>query len=424
MTGPVAAMQEGSPVGWEWVPLKRAAAINTTVLPEDTDPDYTFRYIDIASVNSDGSLGELTALRFEDAPSRARRVVRAGDVIVSTVRTYLRAIARIPSDDVDLVCSTGFAVLTARPQVNPRFLYWWTRSSPLVEEVVARSVGVGYPAVAPEELGRIPTPLPPLPEQEAIADFLLRETARIDEGMAADGQLAALLAERADSVGSVWAQDCFDRFGSGPLRRFAGQIEQGWSPAVDASPAEPSEWGILKTSGVSSGSFRPEENKRLPGDVEPDLRWMVRKGDLLVTRGSGSLSKVGRAAVAEPGEWHLLLPDLLYRVQLAVGEATFVASVLSTPQVRAFIESRVRTDAGQTLKIRRDDLAEVPIPRADSEQQLARVRALVKELSLVLQASGALRQQLELLAERRQALITAAVSGQIDVTEQARSAIA
>lgn len=168
------------PETWRLKPVKYICSINRRALPETTDPDTEFRYLDISSVDSDGNWIASEPLRFGDAPSRARRVVADGDVLVSTVRTYLRAIAHINKVDDPLICSTGFAVLSANGAVYSKFLAYWSRSVYFVDEVVARSVGVSYPAVNASDVGNIPCPHPSLDEQRAIAAFLDRETARID----------------------------------------------------------------------------------------------------------------------------------------------------------------------------------------------------------------------------------------------------
>ncbi|MQA17362.1 MAG: restriction endonuclease subunit S, partial [Pseudonocardiaceae bacterium] len=76
----------------------------------------------------------------------------------------------------DLVASTGFAVLSPRDGINPSFLSWWLQSDPFIEEVVATSVGVSYPAINASDLGKFLVPVPTSVEQRAIADFLDAET--------------------------------------------------------------------------------------------------------------------------------------------------------------------------------------------------------------------------------------------------------
>ena len=102
------------PGHWEVRRLKYLATVNDEALAETTDPNTQIAYVDIGNVDSVEGITDRENLVFEDAPSRARRIVRQGDVIISTVRTYLRAIARIEAADAHVIVSTGFAVI--RPQ--------------------------------------------------------------------------------------------------------------------------------------------------------------------------------------------------------------------------------------------------------------------------------------------------------------------
>ena len=104
------------PEHWLVKPLKRWVRLNACTLGERGNPDFEFRYLDIGSVKTGRLAKELERLRFENAPSRARRVVRRGDTIISTVRTYLKAIWYVNEDAENLIASTGFAVLTPRSE--------------------------------------------------------------------------------------------------------------------------------------------------------------------------------------------------------------------------------------------------------------------------------------------------------------------
>jgi len=90
------------PQHWKTQPLKHWVIINAEVLPEDTNPEHEFNYLEIGSVGRGTLIQKPEHLRFERAPSRARRVVHKGDTIISTVRTYLKAVYFIEDDY--LVC--------------------------------------------------------------------------------------------------------------------------------------------------------------------------------------------------------------------------------------------------------------------------------------------------------------------------------
>ena len=129
--------------------------MNALTLPETTSGEYSFRYIDIGSVSEDGKVTLDEPIRFDEAPSRARRVVKRNDVLISTVRTYLKAIAPVDFDATDLVASTGFAVCTPTKGTHPRYLAYAVRSDGVIDEICKESCGISYPAINSTKLAGI-----------------------------------------------------------------------------------------------------------------------------------------------------------------------------------------------------------------------------------------------------------------------------
>lgn len=168
------------PTGWSLKRLKYVATYNDEVLPEGTDDQKEIDYVEISGVSLTGGIEEINSMTFFVAPSRARRKVRSGDILISTVRTYLRAIAFVREASDNLIASTGFCVIRPQKGVVPQFLGWVVQSEPFIDEVVARSVGVSYPAINASELVTIEIPIPPLETQRRIAQFLDNRTAHID----------------------------------------------------------------------------------------------------------------------------------------------------------------------------------------------------------------------------------------------------
>ena len=160
------------PEHWEVTKIKYVSRINHHALSEDCDDDFEIQYIDIGGVDSNGQIIEIKKMRFGDAPSRARRIVKDGDTIVSTVRTYLKAITWVEKADDNLICSTGFAVLSPTKLINPQYLLFLMRSTQYIDEIVSRSVGVSYPAINSRDIGKIECLLPPYKEQKYIVDYI------------------------------------------------------------------------------------------------------------------------------------------------------------------------------------------------------------------------------------------------------------
>lgn len=208
------------PEHWEVKPLKRWVRINARTLSEKTDPDFEFRYVDIGSVKTGRLVKELEHIRFEAAPSRARRVLRRGDTIISTVRTYLRAIWYVDEDADDLIASTGFAVLTPGKGVEPEYLGYVIQSSSFVNRVTANSIGIAYPAIAETVLGRFLVALPStVDEQQSIVAHIKSESTPLDDAITRAEEEIKLIREYRDRlIADV----------------VTGQIDvRGWRPGPD-----------------------------------------------------------------------------------------------------------------------------------------------------------------------------------------------
>jgi type I restriction enzyme S subunit len=136
-------------------------------------PTEEFSYVDIAGVDNEAKT--ITAAKKivgADAPSRARKIIRKGDVIVSTVRPNLNAVALVPASLDKQICSTGFSVLRPSEKVLSGYLFAFVRSPSFIDCLVARTTGANYPAVNDGEVKDVPVPVPPLAEQERIVKLL------------------------------------------------------------------------------------------------------------------------------------------------------------------------------------------------------------------------------------------------------------
>ncbi|BBL58877.1 restriction endonuclease subunit S [Methylomonas koyamae] len=168
------------PAHWRIERIKETSVINRKSLSEKTPDDYKFEYVDISGVTF-GQRGYLTeSLIFSEAPSRARRIVKKGDTLISTVRTYLKAVANIESDVKDLIASTGFAVITPKNKVYEKYQSYLLTADFIIDEICALSTGVSYPAINASTIGNLFFLLPPYTEQKAIADYLDQKASQID----------------------------------------------------------------------------------------------------------------------------------------------------------------------------------------------------------------------------------------------------
>lgn len=182
------------PEHWNTVQSKWLMSCNDEVIPENSSSGLELTYVEISDVDFTKGITNSELMKFEDAPSRARRKVRDGDIIISTVRTYLKAIAEIKNPDNNLVVSTGFAVLRPR-KVLQSFAKYALSASYFIEKVISESFGVSYPAITADRLVSIKLAVPDIKTQEEIADFLDNQTMKIDSLVKKQGEMIDLLNE-------------------------------------------------------------------------------------------------------------------------------------------------------------------------------------------------------------------------------------
>jgi type I restriction enzyme S subunit len=408
------------------VPLKRLVGINLQTLPETTEPGFEFRYVDIGAVSRGQLNSEPEASVFASAPSRARRLVRQGDTIISTVRTYLRAVWPVRDSATDLVVSTGFAVLTPTRSIDSRYLGWLVQSDVVVEEVVARSVGVSYPAINPSDIGTVRVPLPPLARQRSVADYLDRETARIDALIEKKQHLLGLLDERRMAV---MADGVSGRFTSNrplpstlswlPWRganwreaklTLVARLGSGHTPSRD----HPEWWEECTIPWVTTGEVAQLRSDR--------VEFLYDTGEKI-----SALGVANSSAKIHPKDTVVLCRTAsagysgIMGTAMATSQdfATWTCGPLIRPRFLLLCLRAMRQDLlgrlamGSTHKtIYMPDIEALRVPLPEVNEQDAIVDAVWRRLRTIDTVIDELHRQIDLLAEHRQALITGAVTGE------------
>jgi len=150
--------------------------INRSILSSKIKNEYVIQYIDIATILGPGEIGTPTIYSCSSAPSRARRIVKHKDILISMVRPYQRAFAQINNPPDNLIASTGIAVVTPSNQIDPDYLYHVFFTIAFKEHCDKRMTGTSYPAIKPEDVSDFKIPLQSHEQQKEIAKKLNQTT--------------------------------------------------------------------------------------------------------------------------------------------------------------------------------------------------------------------------------------------------------
>lgn len=423
------------PSKWAVMRLMQVASVNDDVLPESTKSDFELEYVDIGSVSLDRGIERTEQFKFSDAPSRARRMVKDGDILVSTVRTYLKAIAPVVAPPSNLIVSTGFAVIRPALRLKSAYAKYALQATGFVDEVISRSTGVSYPAINASDLVRICVPVPPAADQAAIAAFLDREIAKIDALIAEQEKLIALLAEKRQATithavtkglnpklpmkdsGVAWLGEVPAHWSVKKLRHLA-EVVRGASPRPAGDPqffAEDNDCG-LNRPWVTVAEVTKDQAIYLdqvteyltPAGVERSQSFDA--GTLIFTNSGATLGVPKVLAIdccANDG--------ILAFLNLSDEANIFFLYyfLLSTTE-------RLRTEmkqGGGQPNLNTGIVKDISFAMPPYQEQLYLVERLQAELLKLENLRVEAGRTVALLSERRSALIAAAVTGQIDVRD-------
>jgi type I restriction enzyme, S subunit len=390
------------------------------------------RLIRTSDIDDSGQLKPDLEGVFVDVPLEDRHVLETGDLLLSRSGTLGRSFL-VPQISGRSTFAGFLVRFRPRSTVNPRFLAYVAKSTPFQDTIRSEAVSSTIQNFNAERYANIALDVPCMEEQCRIADFLDAETDRIDQMLSARGRQRELLhedtyAEVTEALlpGSLttplnlwpwmWLPKIHhDR----PLVRlgYVCRLQNGLT--VDGArdvTGDVVTRPYLRVANVQAGYISLEEIKYITLPRSLAYRSMLRRGDVLMTEG-GDLDKLGRGTV-----WHGELSNCLHqnhvfaiRPNRSKLDGDYLALMTQTVHGRCYFESTgVKTT--NLASTNSSKILSFPIPLPSVTRQQLLVRQVAGRLDAIGRARAALDAQSALLAERRQALITAAVTGQIDVT--------
>ncbi|KYP80058.1 restriction endonuclease subunit S [Ferroacidibacillus organovorans] len=382
------------------------------------------------SVTKNGVVPQLeSAAKTDDGDNRKR--VCKGDFVINS-RSDRKGSSGAASLDGSV--SLINIVLKTRGAVRIDYVHHLFRSFSFQEEfyrfgkgIVADLWSTNY-----SEMCNITMAIPPVSEQHAIAEFLDNETMKIDMLLEEQEKLINLIREKRQAVishtvtngldptapmkdsGIEWLGEVPEHWGVVPLKTVISTIESGTSVNAIDTPALQGELGVLKLSCVYNGRFDPSENKTvLPEEVER-VSCSLRAGCLVVSRGN-TPDLVGSAGLVKEDHEGIFLSDLLWQVHCTNVEAAFAHYWTLTRAYRWQIHLACTGTSSSMQKITKGKFRQFVFLQPPLLEQEDVVKFLDTETDKLDRLVNQAERAIELLKERRSALISAAVTGKIDV---------
>ena len=412
------------PEGWRLVRLGDVAEANRSGWSRSDDA--TILYLDLTSIVVPGIMSCPKELAAAEAPSRARRRVHSGDILVSTVRPNLRGFARVREAPKNLIASTGFAVLTPMSDVDGSYVYHHVMTQQFADYLEKATTGQAYPAVRPADVTNFVLPIPPLPEQRAIAAVL----DAIDDAIERTDAVIAATEQLRDSL----------------LHELLNLGVPGWHTEWKEAPGLgtiPADWEVVRLGDVAEVGFSSVDKKSVKGELPVRLcnyidvfynrrirtemdfmvatanpverkRWSLKRGDVLFTKDSETPDEIGIPAFVEAD-----MPNVLcgYHLGLARPDAqlldgAYLAEAFASPKLAvqfARIANGV-TRFGLTLGA----TTQLPIPLPPLAEQQA-IAGLLDGVDVTVAEAKREREGLQLLKE---STADALLTGRVRVLEE------
>ena len=363
---------------WTWRPLKEVTIPGSTWNPR-TDSRHLIRYVDVSAVSRDElritSDAEHPA---DDAPSRARKVVKAGDTVFATVRPTLRRIAQIPASLDGEIVSTAFCVLRPNPSaIHADFLYFAMQLEAVTDGIAAMQTGASYPAVRDVDVLDQTIPLPPVSDQHEIASALnLARAAVLAQKRCEDAAMALKRAAmhtlftrglRGEAQKETEIGPVPESWGVVRVEEHAKTLSKGSSPKWQGFDYVKDGILFVRSQNVGNGVMEWQDKTFLPPAWnEQERRSVLQSGDVLVNLVGAS---IGRSAVGGPEIEGANCNQAVCFVRLIQNEVIpgFLNGFLLTPQGQAQIHGKKKDIARANLSLQ--DVRNVLMPKPPIDEQ-------------------------------------------------------
>ncbi len=383
------------------------------------------------SVTKKGIVPQLdSAAKTDDGDNRKK--VCVGDFVINS-----RSDRKGSSGLSELTGSVSLINTIITPKsIDGKYTHNLLRSYPFQEEFYRYGKGIVADLWSTNytSMKNILIPFQPLSEQQTIAHYLDSATAKIDTLIEKQTKLIALLKEKRQAVistavtrgldssvpmkdsGIEWLGKIPKHWRLPQVSRILILMEQGKSPECDSSKAELDEWGVLKTSCVNNAIYDSEKNKKLPSSIKPFTQYEVKEENILMSRASGSIDLIGSVAYVYKTRAKILLSDKIFRLYVDNSvNKIFFTYLMASDYMRTNIKMAISGGEGMANNIAKSSITRFKIALPPIEEQkiiLIYIDKITTKIDNLITKST---KAIDLLKEKRTALVSSAVTGKIDV---------
>lgn len=418
------------PVGWEVKPLKHLTSFSTGWTPPTGREDLYGGGQLWANISDLGpKVLTTTEKTISDSAIREARlrIVKAGSLLFS----FKLSVGTVSIAGVDMYTNEAIAAFAPSPRIDTQYLYW---AAPVLVPRNAQENIYGAPLLSRERIANADVLRPSVPEQRAIAAFLDRETARIDALVAKKERLFELLQEQRTALitravtkgldpnvpmkdsGVEWLGEIPAHWEVKSLKALS-ELQTGLTLGKKYEGVALTTRPYLRVANVQDGYLDLDDVANVEVPEHDAARYELRAGDVLMTEG-GDFDKLGRGYVWEAQVAHCLHQNHIFAVRPRPGSLNphYLALMLSSGYGRAYFTatSKQSTNLASTNSTK---LRNLPMPAPSVREQHAIVAFLDQEATRIDALIAKVREAIDRLKELRTALISAAVTGKIDVRE-------
>ena len=372
--------KEKLPTDWDRVKLRKLVAIDKESLGAKTPPDYEFLYASLSDVNSGVINRDLPLIKFSDAPSRARRKVKKGDVLFSTVRPNLEGYARINGQVSNLIASTGFAVLSPKEITDTDFIYQYLYSYDIKRQIYALVVGSNYPAVNSSDVANLKFSIPKsTSERQAIATLL----STWDEAIEKTERL--IQAKERQKLGELHSRISSQKANS-TIGAFA-------KPVVRKVDKPEESYVAVGIRSHFKGTFQRLVED--PRTVNMDSLYRVKENDLILNitfAWEGAIALVKK----EDEECYVSHRFPTYEIKRSKAEPCFIRQLIMSSRMKYDLSNISPGGAGRNRVLNKKDFLKMPIwlPDLEAQKNIGEyLGAIDKEIDLLKQLADKYKTQ-------------------------------